>query len=156
MMLGLLFGAFVVLLIIGMPVAYAMAVSVVACLIVDPALPGIVLSQKMFTSMDSFSLMAVPFFMLAGTLMEKSGITKILVNWAKSLVGHTTGGIGDAAIVSGVVMAGVSGSANADTSALASMLVPMMREEKYDDGYADHSAKHHDGFILWCYKHTDQ
>ena len=51
MMLGLLFGAFVVLLIIGMPVAYAMAVSVVACLIVDPALPGIVLSQKMFTSM---------------------------------------------------------------------------------------------------------
>lgn len=136
MMLGLLFGAFVVLLVIGMPVAYAMAVSVVTCLIVDPALPGIVLSQKMFTSMDSFSLMAVPFFMLAGTLMEKSGITKILVNWAKSLVGHTTGGIGDAAIVSGVVMAGVSGSANADTSALASMLVPMMREEKYDDGYA--------------------
>ena len=105
-------------------------------LIVDPALPVIVLSQKMFTSMDSFSLMAVPFFMLAGTLMEKSGITKILVNWAKSLVGHTTGGIGDAAIVSGVVMAGVSGSANADTSALASMLVPMMREEKYDVGYA--------------------
>ncbi len=136
MMLGLLFGAFVVLLVIGMPVAYAMAVSVITCLIVDPALPGIVLSQKMFTSMDSFSLMAVPFFMLAGTLMEKSGITKILVNWAKSLVGHTTGGIGDAAIVSGVVMAGVSGSANADTSALASMLVPMMREEKYDDGYA--------------------
>ena len=72
----------------------------------------------MFTSMDSFSLMAVPFFMLAGTLMEKSGITKILVNWARSLVGHCTGGIGDAAIVSGVVMAGVSGSANADTSAL--------------------------------------
>ena len=68
MMLGLLFGAFVVLLVIGMPVAYAMAVSVVTCLIVDPALPGIVLSQKMFTSMDSFSLMAVPFFMLAGTL----------------------------------------------------------------------------------------
>ena len=136
MMLGILFGVFIVLLIIGMPVAYGMAVSAVVCLMVDPSLPGLVLSQKMFTSMDSFSLMAVPFFMLAGTLMEKSGITKILVNWARSLVGHCTGGIGDAAIVSGVVMAGVSGSANADTSALAALLVPMMREEKYDDGYA--------------------
>lgn len=136
MMLALLFGVFAVLLIIGMPVAYGMAISAVVCLMVDPSLPGLVLSQKMFTSMDSFSLMAVPFFMLAGTLMEKSGITKILVNWARSLVGHCTGGIGDAAIVSGVVMAGVSGSANADTSALAAMLVPMMREEKYDDGYA--------------------
>ena len=136
MMLALLFGVFVVLLLIGMPVAYGMAVSAVICLMVDPSLPGLVLSQKMFTSMDSFSLMAVPFLMLAGTLMEKSGITKILVNWARSLVGHCTGGIGSAAIVSGVVMAGVSGSANADTSALAAMLVPMMREEDYDDGYA--------------------
>ena len=110
MMLGILFGVFAVLLVIGMPVAYGMAVSAVVCLMIDPSLPGLVLSQKMFTSMDSFSLMAVPFFMLAGTLMEKSGITKILVNWARSLVGHCTGGIGDAAIVSGVVMAGVSGS----------------------------------------------
>ena len=136
MMLAILFGVFAFLLVIGMPVAYGMAVAAVVCLMVDPSLPGLVLAQKMFTSMDSFSLMAVPFFMLAGTLMEKSGITKILVNWARSLVGHCTGGIGDAAIVSGVVMAGVSGSANADTSALAALLVPMMREEKYDDGYA--------------------
>lgn len=136
MMLALLFGLFFLLLFIGMPVAYGMAVSAVVALIIDPALPGLVLTQKMFTNMDSFGFMAVPFFMLAGTLMEKSGITRILVSWARSLVGHLTGGIGHATIVTGVVMAGVSGSANADTSALASMLVPIMREEGYEDGYS--------------------
>ena len=135
-MLGILVVIFLVLLFIGVPIGYAMAVSATTVILLIPDLPTLVVAQKMFTAMDSFSLMAVPFFMLAGTLMEKSGITKILVNWARSLVGHCTGGIGDAAIVSGVVMAGVSGSANADTSALAAMLVPMMREEKYDDGYA--------------------
>lgn len=136
MMLGILFGLFFLLLFIGMPVAYGMVISAVVTLFFDPSLTGIIIPQKLFTGMDSFSLMAVPFFMLAGTLMEKSGITDILVNWAKSLVGHFKGGLGHATIVTGVVMAGVSGSANADTSALASILVPIMRKDGYDDGYS--------------------
>ena len=136
MMLGILFGLFFLLLFIGMPVAYGMVISAVVTLLFDPSLTGIIIPQKLFTGMDSFSLMAVPFFMLAGTLMEKSGITDILVNWAKSLVGHFKGGLGHATIVTGVVMAGVSGSANADTSALASILVPIMRKDGYDDGYS--------------------
>ena len=134
MMLGILFGLFFLLLFIGMPVAYGMVISAVVTLFFDPSLTGIIIPQKLFTGMDSFSLMAVPFFMLAGTLMEKSGITDILVNWAKSLVGHFKGGLGHATIVTGVVMAGVSGSANANTSALASILVPIMRKDGYDDG----------------------
>ena len=84
MMLGILFGLFFLLLFIGMPVAYGMVISAVVTLFFDPSLTGIIIPQKLFTGMDSFSLMAVPFFMLAGTLMEKSGITDILVNWANT------------------------------------------------------------------------
>ena len=102
MMLGILFGLFFLLLFIGMPVAYGMVISAVVTLFFDSSLTGIIIPQKLFTGMDSFSLMAVPFFMLAGTLMEKSGITDILVNWAKSLVGHFKGGLGHATIVTGV------------------------------------------------------
>ena len=136
MKLILLFGIFVVTLLVGMPIGYGMAISTVAVLLTDPKLNATFLPQKMWTALDSFSFMAVPFFMLAGSMMEKTGITEILVEWARSLVGHLRGGLGHAAIVTGVVMAGVSGSANADTAALASMLVPMMREDGFDDGYS--------------------
>ena len=135
-MLTILFGAFLLLLFIGVPVAYAMSISAVFTLFFDPALPGIIIPQKMFSAMDSFPLMAIPFFMLAGSLMEQSGITRKLINFARSLVGHFTGGLGHATIVTGILMAGVSGSANADTAALASILVPALRDEGYDDGYA--------------------
>lgn len=135
-MLTVVLVLFFVLLFIGMPIAYAMAVSGLIVLALDPALPGLVMAQKMFTAMDSFSLMAIPFFMLAGTLMEKSGITRKLVIFAQSLVGHFTGGLGHATIITGVLMAGVSGSANADTSAIASIMVPALKEEGYDDGYS--------------------
>lgn len=136
MMLIILFALFLVLLFMGMPVAYAMSISAVITLFFDPSLPGLIIPQKMFTAMDSFSLMAIPFFMLAGSLMEQCGITKKLVDFARSLVGHFTGGLGHATIVTGVLMAGVSGSANADTAAIASILVPALKDEGYDDGYA--------------------
>lgn len=136
MMLIILFALFLVLLFMGMPVAYAMSISAVITLFFDPSLPGLIIPQKMFTAMDSFSLMAIPFFMLAGSLMEQCGITKKLVDFARSLVGHFTGGLGHATIVTGVLMAGVSGSANADTAAIASILVPALKNEGYDDGYS--------------------
>ncbi|NLI20580.1 MAG: TRAP transporter large permease [Clostridiales bacterium] len=135
-MIILLFAAFFVLLFIGMPIAYAMAISSVAVLLADNVLPGLVIAQKLFTAMDSFSLMAIPFFMLAGSLMEQSGITRRLVHFANTLVGHFTGGLGHATIITGVLMAGVSGSANADTSAIASIMVPALKEEGYDPGYS--------------------
>ncbi len=136
MKLILLFGIFLITLLVGMPIGYGMAISSVIVLLTDPKLNGTFVPQKVWTSLDSFSFMAVPFFMLAGSMMEKTGITEILVDWAHSLVGHFRGGLGHAAIVTGVVMAGVSGSANADTAALSSMLVPMMREDGFDDGYS--------------------
>lgn len=136
MMLIILFSIFVVFLFMGMPVAYAMAISATVTLFFDPSLPGIIIPQKMFTAMDSFSLMAIPFFMLAGSLMEQCGITGKLVGFARSLVGHFTGGLGHATIVTGVLMAGVSGSANADTAAIASILVPALKDEGYEAGYS--------------------
>ena len=136
MMLAILFGIFLLFLFMGMPVAYAMAISATVTLFFDGSLPGLFIPQKMFTAMDSFSLMAIPFFMLAGSLMEQCGITTKLVGFARSLVGHFTGGLGHATIVTGVLMAGVSGSANADTAALASILVPALKDEGYDDGYS--------------------
>ena len=136
MKLILLFGIFLVTLLVGMPIGYGMAISTVFVLLTDPNLNGTYIPQKIWTGLDSFSFMAVPFFMLAGSMMEKTGITTILVEWARSLVGHLTGGLGHAAIVTGVVMAGVSGSANADTAALAAMLVPMMHDDGFEDGYS--------------------
>lgn len=135
-LLGVLFLLFLVMLFTGMPVAYAMAISATITLFFDPNLAQIVIPQKIFAAMDSFSLMAVPFFMLAGSLMEISGITRRLIDFAKGLVGHLTGGLGHTTIVTGVFMAGVSGSANADTAALASVLVPVLKDEGYDDGYS--------------------
>jgi len=136
MMLAILFAIFLVFLFMGMPVAYAMSISAVVTLFFDNSLPGLIIPQKMFTAMDSFSLMAIPFFMLAGSLMEQCGITKKLVGFARSVVGHFTGGLGHATIVTGVLMAGVSGSANADTVAIASILVPALKDEGYDAGYS--------------------
>lgn len=136
MLLALLFGLFLILLLIGMPVAYAMSVASLIVIFCDPGMQPLVIPQKLFSAMDSFSFMAVPFFMMAGSLMEMSGITKKLIDFAKSLVAHLTGGLGHATIVTGVLMAGVSGSANADTSALASVLVPNLSKEGYDDGYS--------------------
>lgn len=135
-MLVMLFVVFLLLLFIGMPVAYAMAISASIAFLIDGNLEGWTIAQKMFSSMDSFSLLAIPFFMLAGSLMEAGGITNKLVEFARMLIGHITGGLGHATILTGVLMAGVSGSANADTSALASILVPAMRKEGYDDGYS--------------------
>lgn len=135
-MIYLLLISFLIMLFLGMPVAYAMAVSSSLAIFLDPSLPSLVIGQKMFTAMDSFSLMAIPFFMLAGALMNETGITKKIVAFAQSIVGHLTGGLGHTAILTGILMAGISGSANADTSAIASMLVPALREEGYDDGYA--------------------
>ena len=93
-------------------------------------------AQKLFSSINSFSLMAIPFFMLSGELMEAGGISKRLVNIAKAFVGHITGGIGMVDIGTSVLFAGVSGSAAADTAAVGSMLIPSMLKNGYPRGLA--------------------
>ena len=90
-MLGILVVIFLILLFIGVPIGYSMAISATTVILLIPDLPTLVVAQKMFTAMDSFSLMAVPFFMLAGSLMAETGITHSIVGFADALVGHIKG-----------------------------------------------------------------
>ena len=126
---------FFILLFLGIPVALAMGIGAVSALLMDPSLPGFVMVQTMHNAMNSFALMAIPFFMLAGQLMEHTGITRSIVQFADSIVGHIKGGLGHTVMVTGILLAGVSGSSNADASAIGSMMVPTMIKSGYDDGF---------------------
>ena len=118
-MLILIVVAFFIFLIVGFPIAMAMGISSMIALIIDTGIPNLVMAQKLFTAADSFALMAVPFFMLAGQIMEKTGITDELVKFANTLIGHLRGGLAYTVTLSGILMAGISGSANADSAALS-------------------------------------
>lgn len=95
-----------------------------------------VVSQQFFGGMDSFTLMAIPLFVLTGSLMNKAGLTDRLIGFSKLLVGSIRGGLGYVNIVAGIILAGVNGSAAADASALSSILIPAMKKEGYDQGYS--------------------
>lgn len=127
---------FFLLLFIGAPIAIAMGVACMPYFIFTDGAIGISIAQRIFTATDSFTLCAMPFFMLAGALMETTGITNRIVEFANSCVGHIRGGMAHTSTLAGVLMAGVSGSGNADVSALGALLVPAMRQSGYDPGYS--------------------
>lgn len=127
---------FFVLLILGSQIPLATAVAALPYFMFTDRIDGMIIAQKIFTANDSFSLLAIPFFMLAGSVMEAAGITQGIVSFANSLVGHIRGGLAHTASLAGVIMAGVSGSANADASALGSLLLPTLKKAGYYDGYA--------------------
>ena len=124
----------------GMPVAFALlvcAVSLMWYLIGAGVLDTFntqIIAQYLISGADNFPLMAIPFFMLAGEIMTKGGISQQIVNIANAAVGHIRGGLGYVAIVAGLVLASISGSAAADTAALAAVVIPMMRDAKYNVG----------------------
>jgi TRAP-type transport system large permease protein len=123
---------------LGMPCAFALMVCGVAlmgwmvAIGIYPAFDAQVIAQKMLDGADSFILLAIPFFILAGELMNAGGLSKRIVNFALALIGHRHGGLGYVAIIAAVIMASLSGSAAADTAALAAILIPMMRNAGYD------------------------
>lgn len=117
---------------IGMPVAFALLVCGVALMLYLDRFDAQILSQNLIIGADNFQLLAVPFFLLAGELMNAGGLSKRIVNFAVAFVGHVHGGLGYVAIFAAVIMASLSGSAAADTAALASILIPMMRDAGYD------------------------
>lgn len=135
MTLLVLFVIFIVLILIQMPVAFAMGIaSLVSLLIMGK--PSLIIVQNMFAAVDSFPLMAIPFFILAGELMNNGGITKRIVNFSRSIVGFIKGGLAHVNIVASMFFAGISGSATADASALGSMLIPMMEEDGYSKEFS--------------------
>jgi tripartite ATP-independent transporter DctM subunit len=117
---------------IGVPVAFALLVCGVALMLYLGRFDAQILSQNLIIGADNFQLLAVPFFLLAGELMNAGGLSKRIVNFAIAFVGHVHGGLGYVAIFAAVIMASLSGSAAADTAALASILIPMMRDAGYD------------------------
>jgi len=136
MMLILVFAVFFLLLLLGCPIHVSMGISTVAWLVFAGEAPGFILASKMYAQHDSFSLMAIPFFMLAGQIMETTGITEKIINFANSLVGHIRGGLAHTATLTGMIMAGVSGSANADGAAIGSVMLPSLKKSGYEDGQA--------------------
>ncbi len=117
---------------LGVPVAFAL----MFCAIVMMSWMGIfnpqIVSQQMVTGANTFTLLAIPFFLLAGELMNAGGLSKRIVDFAVACVGHIRGGLGYVAVIAAVVMASLSGSAAADSAALAAILIPMMREAGYN------------------------
>lgn len=130
-MVTVLVVSFVVLLLLGVPVSFAMALSAFLALVTinaDALQFGI---TGMFHGMDQFPLLAIPFFVLAGDLMDQGGISARLVNLAKALVGHIRGGLGHAVVIGEIFFSGISGSTVADVSAVGSLLIPAMHRAGY-------------------------
>lgn len=121
---------------LGVPIAYALLLSGVALMWHLDIFDAQILAQNVINGADSFPLLAVPFFMLAGEIMNVGGLSRRIVNLALQLVGHRRGGLGYVAIVAACIMAALSGSAVADTAALASLLLPMMVRAGHDKGRA--------------------
>jgi tripartite ATP-independent transporter DctM subunit len=119
---------------IGMPVAFALLVCGVALMFHLHSFDTQILAQNLVSGADNFPLMAIPFFMLAGEIMNKGGISQQIVKVANSMVGHVEGGLGYVAIVAALILASISGSAAADTAALAAVVIPMMRKANYNVG----------------------
>ena len=113
----ILFSLFFVFLFLGLPVGFAIGVSSLAA-VVHADYPLTVMSQRMFTAVDSFSLMAIPLFMLAGALMSHGGITKRIIDFALCFVGPIRGGLAMVVAITGIIMGGISGSGVADAAAL--------------------------------------
>lgn len=134
--LMLLFGVFFVLLLLGTPILYSLfAASLVVLSTIDLLAPQLAM-QRVYAGLDSFPMLAIPFFMLAGSLMEHGGISRRLVNFSSYLVGWITGGLGHVAVMASLIFAGISGSAVADTTAIGSTMIPMMKRRGYDPSFS--------------------
>lgn len=135
-MSAVLFIVFVVSLVIGVPIALAMGGAGMLALVVDGNLSLLSVPQRFFDGINSFPLMAVPFFILAADLMTASGITTALLRFAGAMVGHVRGGMGHVNVVTSVMFAGISGSALADAAGPGAVETRMMTRSGYDKAYA--------------------
>lgn len=130
-MIAILFGTFVFLLIFNVPIAFSLMGASIVALLYD-GLPLSLVAQRMVSAADSFILLAVPFFILAGALMEKGQIAARVVEFCDSIVGSIRGGLAQVAVLTSMFFAGISGAAIADASAVGSVLIPPMLKKGYD------------------------
>lgn len=135
MTLALLFASLFVLMLLRVPIAFALGLSSIGYILVE-GLPPVVLMHNMINGMNSFPLLAIPFFILAGALMNVSGITSRIFAFARSLVGWMHGGLGHVNVGASIIFAGMSGAAVADAGGLGAIEIKAMREAGYDDDFS--------------------
>ncbi|GLS41957.1 dehydroascorbate transporter [Mesorhizobium tianshanense] len=123
-------------ILLGVPVAFALLLSAIALMVHMDLFSSDILAQSLVNGVDNFALIAIPFFLVAGETMSVGGLSRRIVRLAMSLVGHRKGGLGYVAIITAVVLAGLSGSAVADAAALVAILLPMMRNAHYPEKYS--------------------
>jgi TRAP-type transport system large permease protein len=135
-MTAILFGSFLILLVLGFPIAFVLAISAFLAVAFGSSYPMLVVVKEMFSGLDSFPLMAVPFFVLAAELMTGGAMTMVLLRFAAQFVGHLRGGLGYANVMSSAMFSGISGSALADAAGPGAMMTRMMEKSGYDRAYA--------------------
>lgn len=134
--MGVLMGTFFILLFLGVPIAFSLCLSALFYMLLFMNVPMVIIGQQMLKGVDSFTLMAIPFFVIAGGLMESGGISRRIVNFARTVVGHLPGGLAIVTIVSSMIFAAMTGAGAATTAAVGGIMIPSMEEEGYDRGYA--------------------
>jgi len=133
---AVLFGSFAALLVLTVPIGIALAIATLITIVFSGNMPLQFLAKELVTSVDSFPLLAVPFFVLAGEIMGKGGISKRLFGVASSMVGNKTGGLAIATIITCMFFAAISGSGPATVAAIGGVMIPFMVQEGYDKSFA--------------------
>ena len=132
---AILFPVFGILVLMRIPVAFALGLACVPVFMLDPRLTPFLLMNEMFKSYNAFVLLAVPFFLLAANIMNAAGITDRLVRLSQALVGHLPGGLGHINVVVSMLFAGISGSSTADAAGIGSLLIPQMKKQGFSPSF---------------------
>jgi len=134
--LGVMFASLVILLVVGVPIAYAIGASGIIYMLVTNSVFLLTMPQRIWSGTENFIIIAMPLFMLTGELMNHSGLTKRLIDFAMLTVKPIRGGLGEVNVVASMIFGGISGSSVADTSALGSILIPDMVRKGYPLGFS--------------------
>ncbi len=132
----IMFGTFAALVVLRIPVSFALGLACVPMMLLDERMTPILLINEMWKSYNSFILLAVPFFLLAANLMNAAGITQRLVDLAAAAVGHLPGGLGHVNVLVSMLFAGISGSSTADAAGIGSLMIPAMKKQGYDASFS--------------------
>lgn len=134
--MAILFGTMMILILVGVPIGYAIGCATALTIMTTTTMPISIVAQQAVVGCNSFPLMAIPFFILAGNLMTHGGIAERLINFFKLLVGRITGGLGMVSIITSLFFGAITGSAMATASAVGAFMIPAMEKEKYETSFA--------------------
>lgn len=135
-MILILLISFIVLILMNIPIVFSLAISCLLALLYYANIPLTVIPQRIFNGLDSFPLLAIPFFILAGTIMDKGGVSIKIINLADKLVGHIRGGLAMITVVASMIFSSMTGSSTAATAAIGKIVVPSMNEKGYSKGFS--------------------